>query len=601
MGRHPLQKVSTRQLSDTSIFSKSSDDSSDPLILPSKELLCSPPSSPTLHALPSTKKRRRLESLKVLRLLLHISTWILVGGFLLWALTALFIGSSAFKANISYLDNVDGNDTLIHNDTLPEQPLPVAAVDKDGKSRWTISISPYEEFPLKPKAYAHICTKAHNLAHHLEILRGGNPGHFGYYHVDDKFLDVSEAEEARLLPLGIPAHHESVVRTSDTSSTSNTTNRDPKTGVCKRSLTYVLESTDAGFGNALMGLWLSYGLALKEDRAFFIDDRKWAYGTYTTFFLPPPPQPCLPPPETHRLPCPHHAAHLLVSGATTHWTFGHAFNEEYEDPRGMEVQRQKPIFTFMRAGYEALFHLTSADAEFVESRVSELQEEVFPGLAVGMHIRRGDKKPYEQKFAQNGLYVPSERFVDVANDELLGDADPTNRTNFELALNRSRMVVASDDPSVFGEWELRGQERAQMRVVLADSKADEVNVAAFPEWEGEKVKVPWEGGFYSSKFWKMGKKEDEEEEDGDEEDEEDEKGSGWFNWGADPASKTREMMGRAYILDLAVISRMDRTICTVSATGCRLLAVMMGWERSFEAEEWINVDGDWYWKGIRWS
>lgn len=45
--------------------------------------------------------------------------------------------------------------------------------------------------------------------------------------------------------------------------------------ICERSLTYVLETTDAGIGKTLMGLWLAYGLAKREDRAFFIDDAYW--------------------------------------------------------------------------------------------------------------------------------------------------------------------------------------------------------------------------------------------------------------------------------------------------------------------------------------
>ena len=48
-----------------------------------------------------------------------------------------------------------------------------------------------------------------------------------------------------------------------------------KDKVCERSLTYVLETGNAGFGSTLMGLWMAYGLAQEEDRDFFIDDRYW--------------------------------------------------------------------------------------------------------------------------------------------------------------------------------------------------------------------------------------------------------------------------------------------------------------------------------------
>jgi len=36
-----------------------------------------------------------------------------------------------------------------------------------------------------------------------------------------------------------------------------------------------METSDAGSENSLMGLWMSYGLAQKEDRAFFVDDTRW--------------------------------------------------------------------------------------------------------------------------------------------------------------------------------------------------------------------------------------------------------------------------------------------------------------------------------------
>ena len=588
MGVPAYQKVSTRHLSETSTDGYSSGDSQHPLIVPSKELLSSPPPSPDLLPLPFVWKEQRARNLRVFRLLLHISCWVLVGGFLLWALTALFEANGPFKASVSYLQKVEGNDTLIHNDTLPAYALPVVVTDPQGKERWTVSIPPYEEFPLRPSVYADLCGESQSLARHLDMIKKGYVSHLSYYQIDDRFMEVTEAEQNFFLPPSISAQHASVVPSSGDIVSNYTGNRDPKIGVCLHSLTYVLESTDAGFGSALMGLWLAYGLAIKEGRAFFIDDRKWVYGTYTQYFAAPPSPSCAPPPESQRLPCPHYAAHLLVTAATTHWTFGHAFNEEFEDPRGMEVERQKPIFGLMRAGYEALFHLASSDAEDVKERTSEIFEAVRPGLSVGIQVRRGDKKPYEQKYAQIGEYVPSARYVDAANDELLRSLNPDNDTEFGFALNNSRMVLATDDPAVYDEWEFRGQERAQMRVVLATEAYDTVNVTAYPDWGGEKVHQPWDGGFYQDKFWAMSPS----GRDG-------EDSAGW-SWGPDPAAHARQLMAKAYVLDLAVLSRMDRVVCTVSSTGCRLLAVMMGWDSAIEGGRWINVDGDWDWKGIVW-
>ena len=275
MGLPSFSQFASRQMSDSSSASHASDDSNDPLLL-SKEMLESPLDSPEfLLNLSSPKRRRRAQTLRVLRILLHIATWVFVGSFLLWALNAFFHERQGFKTSVSYLERVGDNDTLVHNNTLPAKAIPVAMNDTEGNSRWTVAIPQYEEFPLKPSAYADICGKSHDLANHLDMIKYGFAGHSGYYHVDESFMDVSEAEQNVFLPSSIPAHHESVVRGSKGLPGNETSNRDPKTGVCRRSLTYVLESTDAGFGSALMGLWLAQGLAMREGRAFFVDDRRW--------------------------------------------------------------------------------------------------------------------------------------------------------------------------------------------------------------------------------------------------------------------------------------------------------------------------------------
>ena len=250
----------------------------------------------------------------------------------------------------------------------------------------------------------------------------------------------------------------------------------------------------------------------------------------------------------------------------------------------MEVQRQRPIFSLMRAGFEALFHPAPADAKFVEQRVNALRKQVSPGITVGVHVRRGDKLPYDQRFAQSRDYIPSRHFVERANKEL-GRAYENRTELLGAAVNSSRMVLATDDPAVLEEWEFRGQELAQDRIILATEQHNLINVTSFPEWTGEKVIQPWEGGFNQHQFWDtLGNKEGED---------------GWWG-GADSSLRKRQLMGRAYVLDLAVVSQTDRVICTISSVGCRLLAVMMGWEGAIEEGKWINIDGDFDWDGIRW-
>jgi hypothetical protein len=56
--------------------------------------------------------------------------------------------------------------------------------------------------------------------------------------------------------------------------------------------------------------------------------------------------------------------------------------------------------------------------------------------------------------------------------------------------------------------------------------------------------------------------------------------------------RLRSLIGRAYMMDLAVLAgASDKLVCTVSAMGCRLLAVMMGWEDAIDAGGRVNVDG----------
>ena len=53
-------------------------------------------------------------------------------------------------------------------------------------------------------------------------------------------------------------------------------------------------------------------------------------------------------------------------------------------------------------------------------------------------------------------------------------------------------------------------------------------------------------------------------------------------------------------MDLAVLAKADTMVCTVSSTACKLLAVMMGWDKAFKEGRWRNIDGDFDWKGIAW-
>jgi len=62
----------------------------------------------------------------------------------------------------------------------------------------------------------------------------------------------------------------------------------------------------------------------------------------------------------------------------------------------------------------------------------------------------------------------------------------------------------------------------------------------------------------------------------------------------------RVLLGRAYLLDLAVLGQADRIVCGVSSNTCRILAVMMGWDKAIEKGMWRNIDGDFDWGDIVW-
>ena len=320
-----------------------------------------------------------------------------------------------------------------------------------------------------------------------------------------------------------------------------------------------------------------------------------AYGKYTNFFMTPPMPACRPPPRHEMLPCPHHARHLIVSAATAGSTFGGAFNDYYEDPKKMEVYRQKAIFNFARTGYEALFHLREDDFTYVSNRIkdirnqTDLEDSSTPALTVGIHVRHGDKHPYE--FQYRDAYVPLDRYSAKARS-IISTAFPDPSSP---AAQKSVLIIASDDPTVYDSDEFsKTASRAQQLIRLAANLAPAVSTAGQPAIRKFLEETPgWEGGFFAPMFWSLGKP------------------TGVPATAVEPADtklgptaetlRLRELVGRAYVMDLAVLGHAsDQVVCTVSSMGCRLLGVMMGWEKAVEKSGWVNIDGDFSWRGVSW-
>ncbi|KAF9629834.1 hypothetical protein BFW01_g15 [Lasiodiplodia theobromae] len=581
----------------------------DPLLLSR-----SPPPSPGLPpAYPKNPKRSLPSYSRLLRKLLVIFCGIVVVG---W----LGVRHWSHSRTISYLAPDGSEYEMVGDSLLPDEPSVVAMTDQTGRTRWTVSIPADSEFPLAPAQYKDLCDQAKEVA---ASIHGKGAHHKGYYYIDPTYIDVHHATEQGLLPdpKGT-AKMVSAVGLDDGLMGPGNTYRGERMDICETSLTFVMETSDAGLGKTLMAMWMAYGLARLEGRAFFVDDTRWPYGNYTSYFQPPPTPSCLPPMTSQVVPCPHHARHLMVSAATIRTTFGHAFVEEYEDPRKMQVQRQHKIFGMLRDGYEALFRLHDDDANYVLERTRSLYEPVIEkgGVNIGLHVRRGDRHPFEYQYSKD--YIPLDRFtqgVQYLIAEHYGPSLPGNTTDGAkverdahdapvkslhtpaaaasqqehpdlLSLTSSQAVLASDDPDVYMAPEMAGVVRAQDRIVLASKKTLEASGARNKNRYIDEVSG-WEGGFFRDVFWSLGRSNA------------NNAGTASGNRNDEPneaALKMRELVGRAYLLDLAVVAKADQIMCTLSATGCRLLAVMMGWEHAIGQGAWKNVDGEFHWRGIDW-
>lgn len=64
--------------------------------------------------------------------------------------------------------------------------------------------------------------------------------------------------------------------------------------------------------------------------------------------------------------------------------------------------------------------------------------------------------------------------------------------------------------------------------------------------------------------------------------------------------KEKVSVGRRLLAELLVAGTADEVICAGGSATCRLLAVLMGWERAIDDEGWVDVDGGFPWRGVSW-
>ncbi|KAJ9645094.1 hypothetical protein H2199_003098 [Coniosporium tulheliwenetii] len=522
---------------------------------PRMSFLSSPPPSPSLPSLLPRHSKRPTVLLARLRfyrrLLLSLCGLALLG----WIGAHRSASSHhSSHAQILFPQTAGQRYELVGDSSLPDEPCALIVADKRGKSKWTVWI-PQRSSLLQPAQYAELCAQSAEIS---ERLAGGKRGGYRKTHErlypnaeDPLFVDVAEAEAEGLLPerfpqltLGVHTSLNGKCKESEKSPMM----------VCERSMTYMLESSDAGLGKTLMGLWMAYGLAQKEGRAFFIDDTRWY-----VMLLPP-----------------------IVRSTC----------------------------------YEALFRLNADDARYVDQRAASIFNEASQsgGISIGLHVRRGDCHPFEYQYQRD--YLPLDRYLDAAREILASRSHLFNVSSLSpvsispahdpnpdplarlLAATSSRIVLASDDPDVYSAPEMVYiTTRAQDRIVLA-SKATLAHHSAKNSNSNSKQgfvdeQDGWDRGFYSAVFWNLGR------------------GRGFLATPTAPTSagkakeekvpegvmRLRELVGRAYLLDLAVLARTDAVVCGVSAAGCRLLAVMMG-EKAVSGGDWKNVDGGLGWRGI---
>ncbi|TPX14284.1 uncharacterized protein E0L32_000678 [Thyridium curvatum] len=486
---------------------------------------------------------------------------------------------------------VKGDYEMVARDTLPDFPTPVIVTDRGGNAKWTIYIPPSHGFPLPVREYSAICSKCREVASKVEALQSSlqsaGPFHLGHSSARKHFVDVAEAETAGVLPGTVSVS--ALLSQQEQSGGLVGANQDGLLDqpVCSMSLTFVLESEDAGLGQTVMMLWIAYAIAKREGRAFFIDDTRWAYGRYVDIFEAPPHPGCRPPLRHEIVPCPRHARHLVVSSATTK-----GFVESIPPETSDRALRSKH-FQLARTGFEDLFLLNREDADYVSTRVKDLKGQTRAeargapdGVIVGLHVRRGDRHPFD--FQYRGSYIPPSMYTERALTSV-NAALNSGREVDELAKTNSVFIIASDDPTVYEIDEFKGAARAQERIRLAGK----VNVeAGNPDRRVMHKFVDeafgWEGGFFAAMFWNLGL-------------------STLTAANAPKAAEARSkpsaetvrlrsLVGRAYMMDLAVLSQAsDSVVCTVSAMGCRLLAVMLGQERAFDQQRWINIDGEYGW------
>jgi hypothetical protein len=243
-------------------------------------LIASPPPSPSLPAL--VPRHGKIPSSPTPRRCIRFVVWLAGVGSILY-IGLRIIGAGQSVPAVGWSNYASSQYEMVGEDTLPDFPTPVVVSDKRGRAKWTISIPPSYDFPLELEVYAEMCSATMEVSNHVAELHRHkkiqHAAHFDYYHVDPYYMDVAEAEEKGMLLSPTTRTGFGNLLGSKKGNTGFLVGEDQTSliekPVCEKTMTFVMETKDAGLGQTLMMLWSSYGLAQKEGRAFFVDDTRW--------------------------------------------------------------------------------------------------------------------------------------------------------------------------------------------------------------------------------------------------------------------------------------------------------------------------------------
>ncbi|KAL8836539.1 MAG: hypothetical protein Q9170_002859, partial [Blastenia crenularia] len=455
----------------------------------------------------------------------RLSAW-LCGLALLYWLVRTLRDTTTSPSSVTYVSLNVNEYSIAGRDPSTHDAAPMVVADLHKKPRWTVSIPQGASFPLKPSQYAEICAQSDHIVKQLST------GHSQFHsssrdpQATTNFVDVQEAHDQGILSppsekeirIGEGTSNDEGAVSSQREVESGMSGKNGDRGICEKSLIFLMESADAGMGKTVLGLWMAYGLAQEERRAFFIDDSNWAYGNYTTFFNPPPVPSCTLPPASQRLPCPHQTRHLVVSTSTYQWVFGDLVVAlPHSHHSHQQAMRKHRAFSLARVGHDALFHLTGTDAAYLSTRLAELDATTYSHGAqtIGLHVRRGDRRPWEPQYSDS--YIPPSTYLATAQSLLDNHFNRHNTTlTHEAAsgLAASTILLASDDPEIYStpEFSTPSVQRAQSQILLASKDNLDAALpgpAPTPTADPAFIKfvepnVGWEGGFFASIFWGLG-------------------------------------------------------------------------------------------------